>query len=40
MQYVLDGKEIHFSIEEQVLGLIKNFLLVYAAAPLCIFFSD
>lgn len=35
MYYVLDGKEIHFSTEEQVTELIRNFLLVNAAAPLC-----
>lgn len=35
MYYVLDGKEIHFSTEEQVIELIRNFMLVNTAAPLC-----
>jgi len=40
MYYVLDGKEIHFSIEEQVLELIRNFLLVNTTAPLYFIFLD
>lgn len=34
MYYGLDVKEINFPIEEQVTELIRNFLLVNAAAPL------